>query len=83
MREFRADMRSFRDQNNRMLSAMREDLTDMRRTMDEGLMDVSTEMRQGFTGMRGLLDAQAAFSRQLADLLGVLIRQQGGDRPEQ
>ena len=82
-REFHADMRSFRDQNNRMLSAMREDLTDMRRTMDEGLMDVSTEMRQGFTGMRGLLDAQAAFSRQLADLLGVLIRQQGGDRPEQ
>ena len=31
-----AEMRGFRDQNNRVLSAMREDLTDLRADMDEG-----------------------------------------------
>ena len=30
--DVRAGMRSFRDQNNRVLSAMREDLTDLRHT---------------------------------------------------
>jgi len=74
--ELGGEFRAFRDQNNRVLSAMRADLTD-------GFAAVRGEMRQGFTDMRGLLDAQAAFSRQLADLLGVLIRQRGGDRPEQ
>ena len=32
VREFRAEMRGFRDQNNRVLSSMREDLTDLRHT---------------------------------------------------
>ena len=35
-REFRGEMRGFRDQNNRVLSAMREDLTDLRTHIDEG-----------------------------------------------
>ena len=32
VREVRAEMRGVRDQNNRVLSAMREDLTDLRHT---------------------------------------------------
>ena len=70
LREFRAEVRGFRDQNNHVLSAMREDLTDLRRHVDEG-----------FAGMRGLLDGQAAWNRQIADMLGVLIRRQGDDKP--
>jgi hypothetical protein len=70
LREFRAEVRGFRDQNNHLLSAMREDLTDLRRHVDEG-----------FAGMRGLLDGQAAWNRQIADMLGVLIRRQDDDQP--
>jgi gamma-glutamylcysteine synthetase len=77
------EFRQFRDQNNRVLSAMRADLADIRTEMRTDFADVRAEMRQGFTEMRGLLGGQAAFSRQLADMLGVLIRQQGADRPEQ
>jgi hypothetical protein len=80
--ELGGEFRAFRDQNNRVLSAMRADLTDGFAAVRAEFVAVRAEMRQGFTEMRGLLDAQAAFSRQLADLLGVLIRQQGGDRPE-
>ena len=53
LREFRAEVRGFRDQNNHLLSA----------------------------GMRGLLDGQAAWNRQIADMLGVLIRRQDDDKP--
>jgi hypothetical protein len=88
--ELGREFREFRDQNNRVLSAMRADLS-------EGFAGVRAEfaavraesagvrgeMRQGFTEMRGVLDAQAAFTRRLADLLEVLIRQEGGDRPEE
>ena len=35
-REFRGEMRDFRDQNNRVLSAMRADVVDLRTHMDEG-----------------------------------------------
>jgi hypothetical protein len=65
-----AEARGFRDQNNHLLSAVREDLTDLRRHVDEG-----------FAGMRGLLDGQAAWNRQIADMLGVLIRRQDDDQP--
>ncbi|HEX5811458.1 MAG TPA: hypothetical protein VFY38_05130, partial [Pseudonocardia sp.] len=34
--DVRAEMRGFRDQNNRLLSAMREDLTDLRGHVDRG-----------------------------------------------
>ena len=76
------EFREFRDQNNRVLSAMRADMTDGFAAVRTEFASVRAEMDQGFSEMRGLLDAQAVFSRQLADLLGVLIRQQGGDRPE-
>jgi capsule polysaccharide export protein KpsE/RkpR len=82
-REFRSEMRGFRDQNNRVLSAMRADLTDGFTAARAELATVRAEMHQGFTEVRGLLDAQAAFSRQLADMLGVLVRREGGGRPEQ
>ncbi|MGZ8750047.1 MAG: hypothetical protein ACXWYP_04115 [Pseudonocardia sp.] len=71
--DVRAEMRGFRDQNNRVLTAMREDLTDMRAHMNEG-----------FAEIRGLLDGQAGWNQRLADMLGVLIRRQGDnstDRP--
>jgi hypothetical protein len=34
--EMRAEIREFRDQNNRVLNAMREDLSDLRSHVDEG-----------------------------------------------
>ena len=71
--EVRAELRGFRDQNNRVLNAMRADLTDMRAHMNEG-----------FAEIRGLLDGQAGWNQRLADMLGVLIRRQGDnstDRP--
>ena len=71
--DVRAELRVFRDQNNRVLNAMRDDLTDMRAHMNEG-----------FAEIRGLLDGQAGWNQRLADMLGVLIRRQGDnstDRP--
>ena len=61
--EFRGEMRSFRDQNNRVLSAMREDLTDLRTHMDEGFRKMHEGFRvidDKFAEIRGVLDGQAA-----------------------
>lgn len=72
----RAESRAFREQNNRVLNAMRADLNDLRERMDTGF----TEMRQkldavdlGFIELRGKLDAAAAGQQQIVDLLGTLI----------
>lgn len=65
--EFRGDIREFRDQNARVLNAMREDLTDLR-----------TQVGSGFTEMRGTLDATAAGQQHIVTLLNTLITQQGG-----
>jgi hypothetical protein len=53
----------------RVLNAMREDLTDLRSRVDDGL----AEMRNGFTEMRGKLDAAAAGQQQIVGLLNTLI----------
>jgi hypothetical protein len=73
--EMTAEIRGFREQNSRMLNAMREDLTDLRSRVDNGL----AEMQNGFTEMRGKLDAAAAGQQQIVSLLSTLI-DQGEDR---
>jgi chromosome segregation ATPase len=65
--EIRTEIREFRDVNNRVLNAMREDLTDLR-----------NEVRTGFTQIRGVLDAQAAGQQQIVQMLTTLMDQHGG-----
>jgi chromosome segregation ATPase len=64
--ELRGEIREFRDQNNRVLNAMRDDLGDLRSRMDSG-----------FTEMRGKLDATVAGLDQITGMLTTLIEQQG------
>ena len=65
--DLRGEFREFRDQNNRVLSAMRADLTD-------GFTEMRAEMRKGF--------ATAAMGQQrIVNLLDVVMRQLN-DRPE-
>jgi hypothetical protein len=68
--EMTAEIRGSREQNTRVLNAMREDLTDLRSRVDDGL----NEMRNGFTEVRGKLDAAAAGQQQIVGLLNTLIR---------
>ena len=80
--DVRAGMRSFRDQNNRVLSAMREDLTELRTDMDEGFRKMHEGFRvidDKFVELRGVLDGEAGWNQRLADMLEVLIRRQGDD----
>jgi phage-related minor tail protein len=65
--EFRGEIREFREQNTRVLNAMREDLTDLR-----------TQVDTGFSEMRGKLDATAGGQQKIVTLLDTLIAQQGG-----
>ena len=65
--EIRGEIRDFRDQNTRVLNAMRDDLGELRE-----------QMQTGFTEIRGTLDATAAGQQQIAALLTRLIdREQG------
>lgn len=64
--EMRTEIREFREQNTRVLNAMREDLTDVREAVSSG-----------FTEMRGRLDATAAGQEQIVTMLNTLITQQG------
>jgi hypothetical protein len=66
--EFRTEIRDFRDQNTRVLNAMREDLGDLRGKVDTG-----------FTEIRGTLDAAAAGQQQIVGLLTRLLGE--GDAP--
>lgn len=67
-----AEIRGFREQSTRVLNAMREDLTDLRSRVDDGL----AEMRNGFTEVRGKLDAAATGQQQIVGLLNSLISQE-------
>jgi uncharacterized protein YceH (UPF0502 family) len=60
--EMRAEIRGFREQNTRVLNALREDLTDLRSRMDDG-----------FTEIRGRLDATAAGQQEVVALLNTLL----------
>jgi chromosome segregation ATPase len=65
--EIRGEIRDFRDQNTRVLNAMRDDLGELRE-----------QMQTGFTEIRGTLDATAAGQQHIAALLTRLIdREQG------
>ena len=50
--EIGSEFRTFRDQNNRVLSAMRADLVDMRDEMRSEITDLRTEMRSEFADVR-------------------------------
>ncbi len=67
--EMRQEIREFRDQNNRVLKAMREDLADLRSHVN----NLSSHVDNGFAEMRGKLDAAAAGQEQIARLLSALI----------
>ncbi len=75
VREFRAEFRGFRDQNNRVLSAMREDLTGLREHVDRGF----AQANDNFLALRGQLDGVATFLRIVADRLPDA---NGDDRPQ-
>ena len=74
-REFRA----FRDQNNRVLSAMREDLTDLRTRVDDGFARVDdafaridrefAQVDRNFLAVNSKIDGVAAGLRVITDLL--------------
>ena len=70
--EIRSEIRDFREQNTRVLNAMREDLTDLRHNMT----DLRQQTDNGFIEMRGKLDATVAGQQQIMDLLTTLV-----DRP--
>jgi predicted nucleic acid-binding Zn-ribbon protein len=67
--EIRTEIREFREQNNRVLNAMRDDLSDLRTKVDTN----ATRMDGGFIEIRGRLDAAAAGQQQIVDLLTRLI----------
>jgi hypothetical protein len=82
--EIRGEIREFREQNTRVLNAMREDLTDLRTHVDAGFAQVDrrfAEVGRGFTEMRGVLDATAAGQQQIVGLLNTLIGRQDDQQP--
>ncbi len=77
----RAEVRDFREQNLRVLNAVRQDLTDLRNETRAGFADVDRRfegVHDGFVEMRGKLDAAAAGQQQIAGLLTTLITQAKG-----
>ena len=65
--QIRDEIRDFRQATTSSFNAMREDLTDLR-----------TKVDNGFTEIRGRLDATAAGQQQIVELLNDLIAQEGG-----
>lgn len=77
--EIRGEIREFREQNTRVLNAMREDLADLRGDMTDLRTHVDAGFAQvdrGFVEIRGILDATAAGQQQIVGLLNTLIGQQ-------
>ena len=80
--EMRGEIREFREQNTRVLNAMREDLTDLRSRIDDGFARIDGQFARvddGFAEMRGKLDGTAAGIQQVAGLLNTLIAQRGDE----
>jgi chromosome segregation ATPase len=87
--ELRGEIREFRDQNNRVLNAMREDLNAMRDDLGDltnrvdsltSRMDsLEQKVDSGFIEMRGKFDATAAGLEQITGMLTTLIAHQGED----
>jgi hypothetical protein len=76
--EIRGEIRDFRDQNTRVLNAMRADLTDLRQRTERGF----AEAERGFAEVRGKLDGAAAGQQQIVDLLNTLVTQRDGPAGE-
>ena len=74
--DVRAEMRGFRDQNNRVLSAMREDLTDLRGHVDRGFAQAD----RNFLTVTAKIDGVAAGLQMLTDLLS---RREQDDDPSE
>jgi hypothetical protein len=87
--DIRVELREFREHNNRVLNAMREDLTDIRERLvqvDGRFVQVDgrlDRLEQNVVGIRGVLDAQAAGQQQIIALLDGISRGQGDDRSGQ
>jgi len=73
--QVRGEIRDFRQATTSSFNAMREDLADFRKHVDDGFAKVD----RGFTEMRGKLDATATGQQQIVGLLNTLIGQQGED----
>ncbi|MCE7009280.1 permease [Kibdelosporangium philippinense] len=69
--EIRGEIRDFRQATTSSFNAMREDVADLR-----------TQVRDGFTEMRGKFDATAAGQQQIVNLLNTIIGQ-GEQRDDQ
>lgn len=73
--EIRGEIREFREQNTRVLNAMRDDLTDLRTEMRSKFDQVD----QGFLEVRGKLDQTAAGQERIVALLNTIIERDNGD----
>jgi hypothetical protein len=78
--ELRGEIREFREQNTRVLNAMREDLTDLRQQVNTGFAEMQQQfdgllqyVDKGFIEVRGKLDATAAGLQQITGMLSTLI----------
>lgn len=69
MRDFRGEMRDFRQATTASFNAMREDLVDLRRHVNEGFARVD----DGFSAIRVRLDTTAAGLTHITDLLNELV----------
>jgi hypothetical protein len=69
--EFRGDLREFRQATAVSFNALRADFLDLRKHVD-----------QGFTEIRGKLDAAAAGQQQIVNLLQTIIPDQGNGPSE-
>lgn len=74
--EIRGEIREFREQNTRVLNAMREDLIDLRQRVETGFAQVDN----GFIEMRGKFDGAAAGHQQIVTLLTTLLGHQDDHR---
>jgi cell division protein FtsB len=72
--DVRTEIRDFREHNTRVLNALRQDMIDGFARVDERFARVD----QGFTEMRGRLDATAAGLQQITGMLTTLIARDRG-----
>lgn len=66
------ELRDFRQATTTSFNALRQDFVDLR----QDVVDLSGHVEQGFTEIRGRLDATAAGQQHIADLIQSLIDQQ-------
>jgi hypothetical protein len=74
--EIRGEIRDFRQATTSSFNAMRDDLNDLRRHVDDGFARVDS----AFIEMRGKFDASAAGQQHITELLNTLIARGDDDR---